>query len=359
MRAVLAAAIAAQLGALEMHELRKALQRRTHALMSDIRAAEKEMRGGWEEQPEDDQRRPFAVYEPIQPPEMAMPLADILDQVADFIRSRVAGKEEAVYATALWAAGTWGVRPGVAPGKEAEAEPGPDIYPFLHLKSGGPGSGKTTMMATLASIAAKAYPTDGMSASALLRTAEKYQPTFFLDEVDTWVNGNEGLRGLINSGHRRTGSRALSEKVKTKRRETFEPTHFRTFAPLALAGLGRLAATIEDRAIHIIMRKIPGHVGTRIGDRELRAFRDRFGPHLATHGDKLARIMAKGIDRSRLPKELSPRACDNWEPLFCVADLAGGEWPDRTMQACLALGASKRGLARGEQLLADLWEFQQ
>ena len=40
-----------------------------------------------------------------------------------------------------------------------------------------------------------------------------------------------------------------------------------------------------------------------------------------------------------LPEELSDRAADIWEPLFAIADLAGGDWPERSRAAALVLSA--------------------
>ena len=40
-----------------------------------------------------------------------------------------------------------------------------------------------------------------------------------------------------------------------------------------------------------------------------------------------------------LPEELFDRAADIWEPLFAIADLAGGNWPERSRAAALVLSA--------------------
>jgi hypothetical protein len=39
------------------------------------------------------------------------------------------------------------------------------------------------------------------------------------------------------------------------------------------------------------------------------------------------------------PEDLNDRACDIWEPLFAVADLAGGDWPAKARDAALGLTA--------------------
>jgi putative DNA primase/helicase len=65
----------------------------------------------------------------------------------------------------------------------------------------------------------------------------------------------------------------------------------------------------------------------------------------------------RGAD-PEVPGELGDRAADNWRPLLAIADLAGGEWPQRARRAALALsgnGSEPRDSVR-EQLLADIRE---
>jgi len=38
-----------------------------------------------------------------------------------------------------------------------------------------------------------------------------------------------------------------------------------------------------------------------------------------------------------MPTELHDRAGDVWEPLVCLGDIAGGEWPERARQAAIGL----------------------
>ena len=38
-----------------------------------------------------------------------------------------------------------------------------------------------------------------------------------------------------------------------------------------------------------------------------------------------------------IPSGLSDRTADAWESLFAIADLAGGDWPQRARKAALAL----------------------
>lgn len=39
--------------------------------------------------------------------------------------------------------------------------------------------------------------------------------------------------------------------------------------------------------------------------------------------------------RPNIPAELHDRAQDNWEPLLGIAEIVGGDWPERTYHAAL------------------------
>ena len=79
-------------------------------------------------------------------------------------------------------------------------------------------------------------------------------PTLLIDEADAIfgpkaAGDHEDLRGLINAGHSRN-RRAIRWDAARRVREEIE-----TFALVALAGIGDMPDTIEDRAVLITMRR--------------------------------------------------------------------------------------------------------
>jgi hypothetical protein len=84
----------------------------------------------------------------------------------------------------------------------------------------------------------------------------------------------------------------------------------------------------------------------------------RSGDRLAAAGgaaDHLAELRAADPE---VPAELGDRSADNWRPLLAIADLAGGEWPQRARRAAVALSsdaAEDRDSVR-EELLGDIRE---
>jgi putative DNA primase/helicase len=188
----------------------------------------------------------------------------------------------------------------------------------------------------------------------VFRAVEKYAPTLLIDEADTFLTGrnpNDELRGILNSGHNRAAARVIRCVG-----DEHEPRMFKTWAPKAIALIGQLPPTLEDRAVLVqLRRRAPG---------------DKLEPLRIDRLDKLehlcrkaARWTADNLDALReadpaVPSGLHDRAADNWRPLLAIADAAGGDWPEEARKAASLLGgAADDGDAAGPMLLADLREL--
>lgn len=107
-----------------------------------------------------------------------------------------------------------------------------------------------------------------------------------------------------------------------------------TFAMAALAGIGNLPDTIEDRAVIISLRR-------RRRDERVEPFRVRDIHGLQPFRDELAKWVEANLDMLKQARPvmalLEDRAADVWEPLYAIADLAGGLWPERAREAAKAM----------------------
>ncbi|MCH7641517.1 DUF3631 domain-containing protein, partial [Patescibacteria group bacterium] len=135
---------------------------------------------------------------------------------------------------------------------------------------------------------------------------------------------------------------------------------FSTFAPKAIAGIGALPDTIEDRAISITMkRKAPGEKAERFRYRKAKEGGAGLKAALEAWSTVSASLVGAEPD---LPEALDDRARDGWEVLLAIADMAGGDWPRRAREAALALSAGREEVddSLGLRLLADTRDiFQQ
>jgi hypothetical protein len=126
------------------------------------------------------------------------------------------------------------------------------------------------------------------------------------------------------------------------------------FSPAVLCGIGALPGTLHDRSIVVrLERAKPGELRER--------FDSRHTEHEQELCRKLARFCADNEARLEasdptLPPSAFNRLADNWRPLFAVAEIAGGDWPQRAASAFAKLTTCEDGDAQGigATLLADI-----
>ncbi len=202
------------------------------------------------------------------------------------------------------------------------------LLPLLVISSPQKRCGKSNLLILLRKMTRRGLMASNISPSAVYRVVEMYHPTLLLDEADAWATENDALRGIINAGHSRDTSAILRASG-----DQWEPKIYSSFCPKAIAGIGRLAGTLEDRAIIIEMRR-------RRSDEPVQQLRHALD---LSHIRRLAmrwaadnRLQFQAADPS-VPPELHDRAADNWRPLLAIAELAGGDWRARAEKAAIKL----------------------
>ena len=264
--------------------------------------------------------------------------ASLLDDLASFYTRYVVLPEGAAHMLALWTEHTYAMDAFV-------------ITPRLAVVSPQKRCGKTTVMELLDAAASNTLSAVNISTAALFRAIEQWRPTMLIDEADTFLPDNEELRGVLNAGYRRpTAYVVRSVPVE----DSWEPRKFFVFGAIAIAMIGKLPSTLADRSIHLRLRRKAKHEQVerlrldRIGDttKELKRRCLRWAQ------DHLPQL--KEADPA-VPEMLNDRAADNWRPLCAIAEVAGGEWPERVKQAIAALaGTDRDDDAIGVMLLEDI-----
>jgi putative DNA primase/helicase len=277
------------------------------------------------------QGRPFQVPE-IEPWPDAVDGAALLAEIVNAVRRYVVMPDGAVEIIALWAFHTHCF----------------DCFmhsPRLAVTSPEKRCGKTTLLDVLACLVARPLPTANATVSTIFRVIEMARPALLIDEADTFLKENDELRGILNSGHRKGG--AVLRNVG----DDHEPRQFSTWGPAAIAMIGQLPDTLDDRSVNCRLRR-------RKPSERVESFRSDRADHLCVLARKMARW---GTDNeARLSAadpdmgELQNRTADNWRPLFALADLAGGPWPARARAVATAADAARTEQSIGIQLLADI-----
>ncbi len=182
------------------------------------------------------------------------------------------------------------------------------ISPLAVVNSPTLRCGKSTALQLVAHLASRALPASNISPAALFRAIERYQPTLMLDEAETLLKHNEELRGLVNAGH----TRKTAVVIRTVG-EQHEPSVFSTWCPKFIALIGRLPATLMDRALVIPMRR-------KMSSEHVERLRlDRLDARCLPLRRRMVRWVADQASALReadpnVPANLDDRAADNWRP---------------------------------------------
>ena len=246
--------------------------------------------------------------------------AKLLDRMVDMIRTYVyIGREEAVI-TALWVAHTWCL-------------PASDHTPYLYLRSALPQEGKSVMMEIASYLVARPLvihdPTPAAIAHRVTRSIMMTgdAPTFLWDEIDTVFERRPELREYINMGHQRDGAVVLRAN-----------SEYEVYSPKMLAGLTNLTGgrmgTIRTRSFRFdMMEPLVEERPLNISDHrdDIRMEADEIKLMLNVMAERHMEYLRQS--RPEFPEDLDMRGRDISRPLFAIADMIGGEWPDKARNA--------------------------
>jgi len=250
--------------------------------------------------------------------------ADVLDQVSCTISRYIVLPEGAADVIALWCAHTHVFNSFIC-------------SPRLNISSPDKGCGKTTLRDVAALFVSRAVPTENLTGAVLFRLVDAHAPTILADEYDGWLDNNEELRSLLNAGHRRGG------RVLRCEGENNQVRSFAAYSPAALCGIGTLPSTLHDRSITIrLERAKESELPHRFDSRRTECQREQ---ELTR---KLVRWCEDNSDQFEraepvLPQGMFNRLADNWRPLFAVAQVASGDWPERSRAAAEILLKQSEG----------------
>ena len=284
-----------------------------------------------------------AKEQSIQGSEISLPEPTPWEEVVDgktllaslvaIIRSYVVMDDNATIAAALWAIHSYLYDVSI-------------FTPRLAVISPEKGCGKTTLLDVVGQLVNRPLLTANVTPAVVFRMIANVAPTLLVDEADSFLKGNEELRGILNSGHRKGG------QVMRTVGESHEVRAFSTFCPLAIALIGRLPDTLQDRSVVINLRR-------RLENEDIKPFRIE---HIKGLQD-LASMIARWAKDNRtslvgaepeMPAGLFNRTADNWRPLLAIADAIGGDWPEQVRKAAVELSARNDTASFRTQLLIDI-----
>jgi len=231
-----------------------------------------------------------------------------------------------------------------------------DVCAYLGIESAVKRCGKTTLLTVLSEVANRVVVSSNISPAAFFRVIEEKQPTLLIDEADTLLPGNDELRGVLNAGYKcktayvvRVASNEREPKDGRAGNRRSRLVSYSCWCPKAIAAIGHLPDTLADRCIIVQMqRKSPAQKCERCRNLDATRLKRQCERFVLDHG------LAISGANPEIPATLNDRCADIWEPLFALADLAGGDWPQRARQA--AMGLARRAAEDNpvSSLLSDI-----
>jgi hypothetical protein len=303
-----------------------------------------------------------------------------------------------------------------------------DVSTYLGIESPEKRCGKTTLLSVLNRLVNRPVAAANISPSAFFRVIEEMRPTLLIDEADTFLRGNDELRGILNAGYTRDTAYVVRvtqadpyqefrsrrpgedrnpelEQHETSERSAARPgpqrrrlqpddwdnllppgavpsaaardvprsvhwqaaslenskvespdgrpsslLRFSCWCPKVMAAIGRLPDTLADRCIVIRMERKTIHEDCeRLRNFEASNLRERCAQFVRQNRAAIASA------EPEIPESLHDRAADIWEPLFVLADLAGGDWPRKAREAAEGLATGAQGRSPIGAFLIDIY----
>jgi len=209
-----------------------------------------------------------------------------------------------------------------------------DISPRMGFFSPEPGSGKSRALECSRRVAHNPMPTASITGASFMRMVHEGDYTIFIDELEGIygsgqardVNGT--LTSVLNAGFE---SDAVAHRCEAN---TNKPQIFKIYAPVMMAGLNRakLPDSLKSRMIAVHMkRRLPGD---KIADFRKRRAEAEAKPICEALTEWCAEAEGKiDLDALSIPSDVRDRDADVWEPLFAIAQVAGGEWSRRVTES--------------------------
>jgi 5S rRNA maturation endonuclease (ribonuclease M5) len=272
----------------------------------------------------------------VAPWDTVVDTAELLAALRDTFMRHLILLQHAATAMALWTLHAWALAAAY-------------VSPFLMFSSPEMRCGKSTALAVLYWTGPRTALASNISPAAIFRYIEASHPTLLIDEAETFVTGNEEVRGILNSGH--TRDTAIIIRLVG---DNHEPKEFSTWSAKAIASIGKLSGTLRDRSIILPMRrKKPSERVAKLRGRDTDEFLELRRKARRWADDNVAALKEACPS---IPEALNDRAADNWEPLLAIADLAGNEWPRLARTAAGKLTADSEAEAESKKvrLLADI-----
>jgi putative DNA primase/helicase len=125
-----------------------------------------------------------AIFRESNPWSQSVDGMQLLSAVSDMVRRFVILPQHADTAVALWIVLTYCIEWA-------------QVAPILAVTSPEKRCGKSTLLFVIDRLSSRPLSSSNISAPALFRAVEKWQPTLIIDEADSFIRDSEEMRGVL------------------------------------------------------------------------------------------------------------------------------------------------------------------
>jgi len=274
-----------------------------------------------------------------------VPLATVLNELSEFNSKFMYHADKATHdVVALWIASTYFMEKWM-------------YHPRLYISSPQAGTGKSTQGSIIEALSLNGEKPSNVSSAYIWGRVNETEGkvTILIDESDNiWAKGKDttDLQGILNDGFQygaKVGrAQATDEGISTKR--------YDSYCPIGIIGIrnSRIPDTLMSRSIKMDMTLPP--TGTELDWFDV-FDHDDFIQHVH---EELSKVDVPHRMKLESPSHLGMRSFRQvWLPLFVMAELAGGDWPERVYNASVALSGSgsKGELGNGTKVLLAVFDY--
>jgi putative DNA primase/helicase len=263
-----------------------------------------------------------------------------LDTALEMFRQHVVAEECQLAVAVLWCAHSFLVH-----NDKIQLE----VSPRLLVQAPTEDSGKSILLRAVSVLSHRVVRSSALTSATVFRVVDLVKPTLIITEAEQLFSPGTAseLLAVIDASNMR--SEAFTVRNDMAPDGTWTPRLYSTWHTAAFGSIGALPRTLQSRGIVIRLRAaLPGEVPAQHR-------RGVFNPLV----DQRRMLTAWGASLEQLPEATLPeglfnRAADLWEPLFAVANLAGGRWPSLVAEAAQQVQKIERPVPQIVRLLAGI-----
>lgn len=240
--------------------------------------------------------------------------AELLTEIENRLRTHIvfSNPDIQAYSCALWILATWCIDSF-------------NFSPYLMITAPEKRCGKSQLLGLLANLSKKPLEAGNLTAPVLFRLAQKYHPTIFIDEADSFLSKDDDLQGVIKCGIER--GRAMVYRLEKTGSGNFSERRFDCFGMKAISGISakNISDTITDRCITIeLKRKLQAEIMPKV-----RNVSNEYWNVIKSKCAAFAIDAAAWLEKNNpaIPQDISDRDADKWEPLISIAEYLDYAYP--------------------------------